>query len=111
MASSENVLNASGIQGTDTREETRLRERVWHSGKGTKMGRELEVEWRERIGEVEEGESVNCLCTERGLKGDGDVEEHLHGPSTLAAARRKMENNPPTDRLKMQTFAQFLQNS
>lgn len=68
MASSENVLNASGIQGTDTREEMRMRERVWHSGKGIEMGRELEVEWRERIGEVGEGKGVNCLCTEKGLK-------------------------------------------
>lgn len=68
MASSENVLNASGIQGTDTREEMRMRERVWHSGKGIEMGRELEVEWRERIGEVGEGKGVNCLCTENGLK-------------------------------------------
>lgn len=32
------------------------------------MGRELEVEWRERIGEVGEGKNVNCLCTEKGLK-------------------------------------------
>ena len=86
-----------------------MRERVWHSGKWIEMGKRLEVEWRERIGEVGEGKSVNCLCTEKGLKGDGDVEEHLHGPSEPAAARRKMENNPPADRLKMQTFAQSLQ--
>lgn len=68
MASSESVLNASGIQGTDTREETRMRERVWHSGRGIEMGRELELEWMERIGEVGEGKSVNCLCTEKDLK-------------------------------------------
>ena len=31
---------------------------------------------------------MNCLCTEKGLKEDGDVEEHLDGPSDPAAARR-----------------------
>lgn len=45
-----------------------MRERVWHSGKGIEMGRELEVEWMEKIGEVGEGKIVNCLCTEKGLK-------------------------------------------
>jgi len=38
-ASGRNVLNTSGMRGMNAREEMRMEERVWRSGKGIEMGR------------------------------------------------------------------------